>query len=335
MSTNHNRIKVSDLEKNLPNKVLTTNTNGELEFNDITNLKADFLNKDIILSNYPNTRNDGVNPTNKFLGTDANGNIKSYSFATFPAPYLTEFLPNFNLPNTTGYLTLKGSFFTPNMTVDIAGQSINLVSFINDNEIKIHMTTSAIGGFYNITLNNGGGDTVFVNRFFVTSGSITEPSVEEWENIGSTMDVSLGKSLIMTSYGNYNSFATWNKVIDYTKTFSVFFSFDTSPLGVGNIGASTIDVIGVNTGTLFITTGQGAGYNYCKMYAGLNHQFSLSSNRELWKNSIVEYRYVNGFLSIYIDGVYNFPTGLELTENVKLKFNSLFTDIVNIKYVEY
>lgn len=34
MSTDHNRIKVADLEKNLPNKVLTTNANGELVFSD-------------------------------------------------------------------------------------------------------------------------------------------------------------------------------------------------------------------------------------------------------------------------------------------------------------
>jgi hypothetical protein len=37
MSINHNRIKVADLEKNLPNKILITNTSGELEFSDINN----------------------------------------------------------------------------------------------------------------------------------------------------------------------------------------------------------------------------------------------------------------------------------------------------------
>ncbi|OIV42224.1 hypothetical protein [Flavobacterium johnsoniae] len=36
MSANHNRIKVADLETNQQNKVLITNENGELEFNDIT-----------------------------------------------------------------------------------------------------------------------------------------------------------------------------------------------------------------------------------------------------------------------------------------------------------
>ncbi|MXO07087.1 hypothetical protein [Flavobacterium sp. HBTb2-11-1] len=36
MSTNHNRIKVTDLETNQQNKILITNSSGELEFNDIT-----------------------------------------------------------------------------------------------------------------------------------------------------------------------------------------------------------------------------------------------------------------------------------------------------------
>lgn len=35
MNTNHNRIKVADLETNEQNKILITNENGELTFNDI------------------------------------------------------------------------------------------------------------------------------------------------------------------------------------------------------------------------------------------------------------------------------------------------------------
>lgn len=44
MSTNHNRIKVADLEKNQPNKILKTNQNGELEFSDATNLQTETYN---------------------------------------------------------------------------------------------------------------------------------------------------------------------------------------------------------------------------------------------------------------------------------------------------
>lgn len=44
MSTNHNRIKVADLETNQPNKILKTNLNGELEFSDVSNLQTESYN---------------------------------------------------------------------------------------------------------------------------------------------------------------------------------------------------------------------------------------------------------------------------------------------------
>lgn len=40
MSTNHNRIRVADLETNKSNKILITNEKGELEFNDVNNLQT-------------------------------------------------------------------------------------------------------------------------------------------------------------------------------------------------------------------------------------------------------------------------------------------------------
>jgi hypothetical protein len=44
MSTNHNRIKVADLETNQPDKILKTNLNGELEFSDANNLQTENYN---------------------------------------------------------------------------------------------------------------------------------------------------------------------------------------------------------------------------------------------------------------------------------------------------
>lgn len=44
MNIDHNRIKVSDLETNQPNKTLVTNESGELEFSDINNIKIDNYN---------------------------------------------------------------------------------------------------------------------------------------------------------------------------------------------------------------------------------------------------------------------------------------------------
>lgn len=44
MSTNHNRIKVADLETNKSNKILITNEKGELEFNDVNNIQTEKYN---------------------------------------------------------------------------------------------------------------------------------------------------------------------------------------------------------------------------------------------------------------------------------------------------
>lgn len=44
MSTNHNRIKVADLETNEPNKILKTNVKGELEFSDSINTQNENYN---------------------------------------------------------------------------------------------------------------------------------------------------------------------------------------------------------------------------------------------------------------------------------------------------
>ncbi|WP_431241135.1 hypothetical protein ACQ9BO_13490 [Flavobacterium sp. P21] len=44
MSTNHNRIRVADLETNEPNKILKTNAKGELEFSNASNLQVESYN---------------------------------------------------------------------------------------------------------------------------------------------------------------------------------------------------------------------------------------------------------------------------------------------------
>ncbi|KUJ60889.1 hypothetical protein AR687_15905 [Flavobacteriaceae bacterium CRH] len=47
MRTDHNRIKVADLEKNQPNKMLATGSTGELEFSDVTNITSVSIASDI------------------------------------------------------------------------------------------------------------------------------------------------------------------------------------------------------------------------------------------------------------------------------------------------
>ncbi|KAF2507136.1 hypothetical protein EYY60_21760 [Flavobacterium zhairuonense] len=51
MSANHNRIKVADLETNQQNKILITNENGELTFDDIPEKTFKTINGESILGN--------------------------------------------------------------------------------------------------------------------------------------------------------------------------------------------------------------------------------------------------------------------------------------------
>ncbi|WP_343613823.1 hypothetical protein [Flavobacterium sp.] len=65
MDTNHNRIKVVDLEKNEPNKTLITNENGELVFSEFSNIPDSFFEsgtgtKSIIAKNKENNATTGM-----------------------------------------------------------------------------------------------------------------------------------------------------------------------------------------------------------------------------------------------------------------------------------
>jgi len=147
------------------------------------------LSGELKFAAYPNTRNDGQISMNKVLGTDVNGNLKMFTMAIAPAPYLSDLIPDSYLPNNTGNFILKGSFFTPTMTVAIAGQTVNYLTFKSDNEVHANVTTGATEGAFNVTLNNGISAT-FPNAMLIVVGTVYKPIDTSWENITGTLDVS-------------------------------------------------------------------------------------------------------------------------------------------------
>jgi hypothetical protein len=151
-------------------------------------IEGNNLNGEIILPAFPNTRNDGQIPTNRILSTDALGNLKMYTIATAPAPYMEVLIPDSSLPSITTNFTIKGAFFTPTMTVSIVGQTINYITFVSDNLIKVNVTTGATVGSYAVTLNNGLSAT-FPNALLLVIGTIYTPISTSWENITGTLDV--------------------------------------------------------------------------------------------------------------------------------------------------
>lgn len=190
---------------------------------------TDFLNKDIKLSNYPSTRNDGALSINKVLSTDVNGNLKMYTMAVMPAPFLEILIPDSTLPSTTTNFVLKGAFFTPTMTVVIAGQTINYITFVSDNQVKVNVTTGAAEGSYAVTLNNGISAT-FNNALLIVLGTVYSPEATDWINISEPINFEKGKALLKTPYSLGS--ARWNKVFDTTKNFRILFKLTFSPFTV-------------------------------------------------------------------------------------------------------
>ena len=125
MHTNHNRIKVSDLETDDPDKILITNTKGELEFIPTKNIKVDSYNA----LDY-DQEGKALDARQGKILKDL---IDNLSQSNNQPPYLTELIPNIYSPNTTNTIIIKGSFFTPETIVTIQGQSINSFKFKTEN----------------------------------------------------------------------------------------------------------------------------------------------------------------------------------------------------------
>jgi hypothetical protein len=103
MSTTHNRIKVADLETNQRDKVLITNSSGELEFNDITSaLDLKTINGESILGN------GNIDFSNK-------QDISNQINVTLPATVQNTWHGKTVKFTGTGILTIPNSFINPGM----------------------------------------------------------------------------------------------------------------------------------------------------------------------------------------------------------------------------
>lgn len=95
------------------------------------------------------------------------------------APVLYQVIPNSTLPNTTGDFVLEGSFFTPTMTVSVANQTVNGVTFVSDNKMIVNITLGAAEGYFSVTLNNGIPKT-FQDVILVVLGEVFTPAESDW-----------------------------------------------------------------------------------------------------------------------------------------------------------
>lgn len=294
---------------------------------------TEFLNKDIKLSNYPSTRNDGQLPTNRVLSTDVNGNLKMYTIATAPAPYLEILVPDSTLPSTTTNFVLKGAFFTPTMTVVIAGQTINSILFVSDNLVKVNVTTGATEGFFAVTLNNGISAT-FNNALSIYQGVTRKPITSEW--VITQTPVLIEDNALSTVVYNSTGIANWNQELKKTEKFSLRFNFSGSPLGTA-VSSTIVELYDVVTGLnvyAFRTS-------YNSMDGGIYSQFEVTlpsySNHGIgdkpgWKDIVVEMRYTGNIMYLYMNNVLK-RTFTVLDNNLLMRVRVGQVDVYNIKYI--
>ena len=394
MNTNHNIIKVSDLETDDPDKILVTNSNGELEFIATKNIKVDSYNaldydqegkaldarqgkilKDLVnnktdnggfqgsaqdlansipdlnssnlkLGNYPSTRNDGQLSTNKVLSTDASGNLKLYSLpisSIYPAPYLTEILPYNFLPNTTGSIILKGSFFTPNTTVTIENQKVNHITFKNDNEIQVNVTSGNLEGSFSIILNNGLIAT-FPNSFLIIYGDSFSPKSTDYKDITQPIDLTINGEINVSQYNVLGtSILDPAKLkLNSLKNFHFNFSLMHSPFGTsgfdGHQQFMSIYRISDN-----VEVYRFSFYQLTMTYTNFLLQSGTTLNTSNYVDSGTlasgtlinfSFRKINGVITLYKNSTLLFtPPYVELTD-MYIKFFIRRQDIKSIKYVE-
>ncbi|MBS7234250.1 hypothetical protein KHA90_24955, partial [Flavobacterium psychroterrae] len=284
----------------------------------------------------PSTRNDGQISVNKVLTTDAQGNLKLCSIAIAPAPYLDEIIPDSYLPNTTGNFILKGAFFTPNMTVEITGQTINSINFKSDNLVHVNVTTGENEGNFDVMLNNGLLAT-FPGRMLIVLGDVFKPKPEDWTLLTGTPDLTREGEIHLSTYGVASS-ARWNKTIDGTKKIGIKFKPALSPLfsaWSGDFQHQYIELRDNITNNYYtLATKNEGGYWTCIYYKnGLytsNFPYSDSNIKGF------ELRIYGGKFYFYNGQVVSNMIQDEITSNdMTISSSITYYDLVDIKLIEY
>lgn len=310
---------------------------------------AIYLNRngEINLSAYPNTRNDGQLSTNKILTTDTSGNLKMCSMAIAPAPYLDELIPDSYLPSTTGNFILKGSFFTPTMTIDIEGQTINYIDFKSDNEVHVNVTTGNSEGSFDVTLNNGL-SAVFSNALLVVLGEVYVPIESDWEMISGNLDLSESGAVKLITKDVFGTAKIINSdfVIPDGLDFEFRFRIRLSPLESdpnatynNNIGFALISdagnrIFGYNVWDFPIPAGVEFPEPAIQMITYVNDSIDGAYFAPYSIDSVFSIRRVSGITSYYKDGVLKNTSPTAYTSNLNIKALGKEIDFYDIKFVK-
>ncbi|MFB9079033.1 hypothetical protein ACFFLS_09955 [Flavobacterium procerum] len=300
---------------------------------DVTEITS-FLNKDIALSNYPQNRNDGVIPINKVLSVNSAGKLGLYTVGLMPAPFLEYIVPDNQLPNTTFNVYLHGSFFTPTMTVSIAGQTVNSVIFKSSSLVLINVTTGIEEGLFSITLNNGTSAT-FPNAMFVILGTVYTPTSENFKILtgSATLDAD---GIIRTTGRGIKTTADLDYIIPAGQNFRITGKATKSPIYINDITNQNLDyisLVSVNNAMKFKTM--------ISVYATTNnnlnfYQASTGDSRQGFYNNILNGQWyierIGTTVTVYCNNVLRLTFTDTSNEDLKINLGINFCDLA-VKYI--
>ncbi|UTN03987.1 hypothetical protein L0669_22015 [Flavobacterium bizetiae] len=327
MHTNHNRIKVSDLETDDPDKILVTNSKGELEFIPTKNIKVDSYNA----LDY-DQEGKALDARQGKILKDL---IDNFNQSNHQQPYLDELIPNIYSPNTTNNIIIKGSFFTPETVVAIQGQIINSFKFKSDNEIHVNITTGQTDGTFNVTINNGISKT-FADVFSVLLGTVYDSVESDWIDKVNINVKEKGTALCISD--TVRASGKWTRLIDVSKNFSIRFHMPFSPLSKGGIDSFvTIKDKNTNETKFYIEDyGRMEGDDPNRVYFGINGQ--QVGYLQIDRSKYLELRKVGNIVNAYVnDGkvlIATVSNTATFPNNLQLAVSLLNSDVRNLKYIE-
>jgi hypothetical protein len=160
----------------------------------------------------------------------------SNSLSVYPRPFVTNITPAGILPNQTKQITINGLYFTPATVVRVPGLTVNTISFISPEEIKISLTAGAIESSYNLIVDNGT-QTQVDAAILVNNGNVVVPQEAEFIE-RSNVDVDNG--YVANNDVNSNGYTKWSRVFTAGQLFTLQFRPSVNALKFEPGGANRI-----------------------------------------------------------------------------------------------
>lgn len=258
----------------------------------------------------------------------------SNSLSVYPAPFLYSITPAGVLPTTQTLIVFKGEFYTPATIVQIEGQVVNSVSFVDTQTLNVVVNSGSVEGDYNVTISNGQ-TVVFNDRLTISNGTVIVPNGTDFitsgavsvvdNNVSSTSSVSVG-------------YATWNtQVLAVGDEFTLQFKPITSSFFNGTNSFTDLDIIDATTssriGFLRITQAvNGTFGNKITFYIGSSA--TINSDAMFYDSDIFGFRRTVDKIQMVVNGVVKNERALAGFADFKFKFNTnAKVDYQNIKLI--